>query len=131
MCLAMRAGNLKRYHCSMLLLIFFVLLTIFPARTNAQIPTELPFGGWVVVSLPCTCTPGVFHVTYLLPYPLTYPWITMSINFTVATVRYSFIGSLIPAPVSTSWNLGFFNPAGAGLCWVGAPPFCTVVPADG
>jgi len=93
------------------------------------LPTPtLPFGGYVLFSIPCTCNPGSLWIFYAPFFNGT------SIPTPGALVYTPFISTLyrefLPG-VPTTWELGTYIP-GAQSCLVGIPPaVCAPLPAVG
>jgi hypothetical protein len=92
----------------------------------------LPFGGYVVVSVPCTCmAPGTVRVQYLpvVLHPVQYPFVFHALLLTPVTIRYAYQQFLV-LPPPTAWHLGKFIP-GPAPCLVGVPPACAPLLTDG
>ncbi len=116
------------------ILFSFLILAAFlfqPAFSFAQL-AGLPFGGYVVLSVPCTCMlPGTVRVQYMpiILHPVQYPFVFHALLLTPVTIRYAYQQFLI-LPPPTAWNLGKFIP-GPVPCMVGVPPACVPLFTDG
>lgn len=100
--------------------IFLLCLFVVPLHTaHAQFP---PFGGHVRFIIPCTCTFN-WWVFYAPLYPLPLPFAGPLVITPGITFPYAYQWFVLPVPVPTTWELGQYLP-GAGICFIGVPPFC-------
>lgn len=109
----------------LLLTLFCAVAFLFPGQTHAIAP--LPFGGLNTVTVPCTCS-GMLWVFFSPLYP--------NPPFPLAGALVFVPGATTPHPhflfgVITKWELGQYITPDPGICWVGAPPFCVVLPSLG
>lgn len=108
-----------------------ILLTacfLIPPSVSAQV--LMPFGGLVVLPTFCTCSFN-WHVAYVPPHPVKYPWSLRALVLTPGiTIPYAYQQFIFPAPTPTAWHLGDFAPGVQG-CVTGIAPACVPVPADG
>ena len=109
--------------------LFAIVSLLLPLTASALTPVGEEFGGYILLSTPCTCTPGIVRVQYSLVYPLLFPWVSRALLLTPATIRFAYQQFLITPP-PTAWHLGVFVPV-PSLCLIGAPPACAALPADG
>lgn len=92
--------------------------TLMPERARAA--TGVPFGGALLFQFFCNQSD-----TWLItvePLPPSYAALLTYVPFSEAFLSYN-----IPF---TSWLLGEYEP-GAGVCIVGACPYCTYIPSEG
>ena len=109
----------------MKILFLTLLLLLLPSPAFAATP--LPgFGGYVVAAVPCTCPPFGWNIYYAPFYPSGLGALTFTFG---ASIPYAY-QQFIVVPALTSWELGNFIP-GAGVCLVGAPPACVLLPSQG
>jgi len=87
-----------------------LLALILPLATNAQ----LPFGGKVIITLPCTCTLN-FLIT-MVPAAATLP--ARVIFRPGVSILYEYYQFFAPGTALLGKTLGF------DTCWEGIPPFC-------
>lgn len=83
----------------------------------------LPFGGKVIMAIPCTCSPDVWYVI-LTPLSPTYATI---LSYISGTQLYS---NYVPVPHTTQNFLGFYEP-GVPACWFVCSECCTLAPTWG
>jgi hypothetical protein len=93
--------------------------TIFMPE-KARAATGVPFGGALLFTL--YCTQSQTWLLTLEPLPPSYAVLLTYIPFTQAFLSYN-----IPF---TSWLLGEYEP-GAGVCVMGACPYCYTIPSEG
>jgi hypothetical protein len=110
---------------SALILILVLFTFTFASPVAAQ--SLMQFGGWVSFVFYCACS-NSWLVSYMPPYPLTYPWVTRQLVLTPTTILHAYT-QFLTIPVITSWHLGQFVP-GVQMCWIPGTP-CIVVPSDG
>lgn len=96
----------------------------FSFGAGAFVP-GLPFGGWVTLTLPCTCSANLWiwfsPLSPSPPLPPTGPLVFQP-GYTTLYGDYA-IG--IPA----TWETGSYVPiAGNGACWIDIGPACVPVP---
>lgn len=116
----------------LLIVVFCILIITVPLESEALFGVVQPFGGYVLLVLPCTCSPGNWLVTYAPLFPLAYPYVTHSLVLLPATIRYDYV-QFLRTPAPTSWHLGWFIPTVSIIspCLMGVPPACLPMPADG
>lgn len=90
------------------------------APEHARAATGVPFGGALLVTL--YCTQSQTWLLTLEPLPPSYAVLLTYTPFTQAFASYN-----IPF---TSWLLGEYEP-GAGVCVMGACPYCYTIPSEG
>lgn len=108
-------------------LVTVFLLSFYFLPIKARAIVTLPFGGLNTVTVPCTCS-GMLWVFFSPLYP--------SPPFPLAGALVFVPGVTIPHPyflfgVISKWELGQYVTPDPGICWVGAPPFCVVLPSMG
>ena len=110
-------------------MVFLIIIGILsPNMVKAQLGT-LPFGGFVTLSLPCTCSPGV-RLIWFAPF-----WFGLSsIPSTGALVYVPGVSKLYSwymIGVPGTWHLGSYIPGMVFSCWMGVPPVCAPAPSFG
>ena len=115
---------IKRFRYSVTICLVALMLTIASVYTmNAA---GLPFGGFVGVVMPCTCTPGSFLLTVGPPTPGQYVY--------VSGVPQS---ANMQLPRAGVWVLGLFSPPGVCMIYAGkscvplGAPVGTILPFAG
>ncbi len=114
---------------------FCLIVFCFPLQTLALFGIgdlgfgERHFGGYVLLTLPCTCTPGKFLITYKplhiegAPFPIVG---TLVMSGTVQRWAYQ---QFVYPPVMSTWHLGEMSIGGE--CLVGVEPECVPIPTYG
>lgn len=113
-----------------ILILMIVILLMSPVGTFAfslgaggMVP-GLPFGGFVIITIPCTCSANLwiyFTPLYPLPLPTTGPLVYQP----GYTTLYGNFAIGIPA----TWHLGSYTPiVGNGVCWINTGPACVPLP---
>lgn len=105
-----------------------IAITLFltmSSPVSAQVTPELPFGGLVSLSTPCTCS-GTLYVwftpLYISGIPITGP-LVYSPYSTILYAKFS-IG------VPSKWHIGTYLP-GVQACWQYAAVGCVPIPSIG
>jgi len=110
--------------------LIFCLVSVFvPLFHFAQAQSPLlAYGGEVRVVIPCTCTFNwwVFYAP-LYPAPAPFPFVGALVITPGVTFPLAYPWFILPVPVPTTWQLGQYIP-GAGICFIGVPPFCVPLP---
>ena len=101
-----------------------IVLSLFIASPVSAI--GLPFGGFVVLTLPCTCSANLwFYFTPLSPSPPLPP--TGALVYSPYYTRlYSYFAIGVPG----SWELGDYVP-GVQTCWEYVGEACISIPSYG
>ena len=116
---------MKKALATLVITALFIPVTL----VQALAPVGLGFGGYVVLSIPCTNPPFGWNIYYGIFYPtLLNP--LRSLYLPVTAIPYPYIRSIYPVPLPTSWELGSYIP-GPGLCLIGICPACVLLPAGG
>jgi hypothetical protein len=114
---------------SLSLVVLLLTVVAFPAKSSA-LSLELPFGGLVTYSVPCTCSPGNLWVWFTPLYLGSGIPVTGSVTYSpYRTLLYPYF--LIGMP--GRWHLGAYTP-GVQACWMVAPPpapGCVPLPSAG
>ncbi|MDP1625382.1 MAG: hypothetical protein Q8L64_06520 [bacterium] len=101
-------------------------LLIMPARVDAQVPPLLPFGGWLITPIPCTCSLTTWNWYAPLYLAASVPVTGPMTYVPYATVPFANFLVIVPATP----HKGAYIP-GVPACWVGFPPFCVPLPNIG
>jgi predicted signal transduction protein with EAL and GGDEF domain len=87
-------------------------LMLFGAHIpNVYAQTWLPFGGPILTTMVCTCTPAVWLVIVGPPRPAALSYVSGSQAFEYFNMPFA------------TWTLGLYMP-GVPTCWMGVAPFC-------
>lgn len=116
---------IKRFRYSIAICLVAFMITCVSVYTMSA-AGALPFGGFVVTSLPCTCTPGAFLLTISPPTPGQFVYMTGTPQF-----------ANMQLPRAGVWALGLFSPSGACFIYEGKScvplgfPIGTILPMVG
>ncbi len=105
---------------------------VAPTQANAQLGVApgigLPFGGYVIFSIPCTCSAGL--AVFMAPF---FPGVGNGVPVPFGALLYqpgiSKLFAYYNIGVPTTWHLGNYTPGGA--CLIGVPPACVPIPVVG
>ncbi len=119
---------IKRFRYSVAICLAALLLTVASVYTiNAAGPSNgFPFGGFVALSLPCTCTPGSFLLTVGPPLGGQFVYVSGTPQF-----------SNMQLPRAGVWVLGTYSPPGICMIYAGkscvplGAPLGTIMPTVG
>lgn len=93
-----------------------------PQKALAQGALE-PFGGKLLLAIPCTCTGGsVWNIT-IQPLPPKYATLLDYVEGTQMYLEYN-------TPLTTEL-LGKYQESGGNICYIGVEPYCFQLPAEG
>lgn len=105
--------------------ILFLCIGVWAPRiSSAQV--DLPFGGLVVLPIPCVCSFGM-AITFAPMYPNPPFPFSGALHFVPGT---SFLHPNYLIGVTSKWHLGKYFPT-PGTCWTGVPPACVPFPTWG
>ncbi len=113
-----------KYYITVLVISFAL---FFPNKSNAVVP--VPFGGYNVWSVPCTCSAGVVWYVWYAPLfldmgvPMAGP---MAVGVPPSSYWFLDYDPIVP----TTWSLGMFV-AGVQSCWQPGPTVCIPWPVLG
>lgn len=116
---------IKRFRYSIAVCLVAFMLTFASVYTMSA-EGFLPFGGFVTLSMPCTCTPGSFLLTVQLLAPGQYVY--------VSGVPQS---ANMQLPRAGVWVIGLFSPPGICMMYAGKScvpmgvPIGTILPKAG
>lgn len=115
---------IKKFRYSVAICVAALILTLTSVYTmNAA---GLPFGGFVAVSLPCTCTPGSFLITVGPPLGGQFVYVS-------GVPQYA----NMQLPRAGVWSVGMYSPAGVCMIYSGKScvplgvPIGTITPFTG
>ncbi|MEI6237978.1 MAG: hypothetical protein WCP15_00395 [bacterium] len=112
-----------------ILSIFILSLIIFSSFflfSNEAKAVGLPFGGYVTMIIPCTCSGNMW--VFMSPMFISDVSSAGALVYQPgAAIPYDYF---ITPPVPTTWLLGDYIP-GAGQCWMYAGTSCFTLPAIG
>lgn len=127
----MISSNIFKKRISGLIVVIFLMLPVsslaFTLGPGAFIP-GLPVGGFILVTVPCTCSEnllivfGPMHPSPPLP----------KVGALVYQPGYTTLYGNFAIGVPTTWHLGSYIPiVGNGVCWQYVGTACTVMPNYG
>jgi len=114
----------KKFLILSIILLWVIPVNLFAIGAGTAVP-GLPFGGFVIFTLPCTCSANLwiwFAPLSPLPLPKTGPLVYQP----GYTTLYGNFAIGVPA----TWHLGSYIP-GVQTCWVYVGKACVVLPNYG
>ena len=114
----------KLFTISLIVVMLAISFAVGFSVTKTQAVVALPFGGHLLLSIPCTCSIALWE--YYLPIPnAVFPGGPLAYT-PYATITYSYYNVITPGV----WHLGTYMP-GVQSCWMWYGPVCAPLPVLG